>query len=260
MSAAERFRSGKCWAMWDMLKVDAGAFHHAITTIENLQTTIRAFVKGDEQYFALVDDKMKSLYLEAAHSIMPPLQTLEASLAWMEAERLVRNIQSEPSISYRHIADSLQSINMRLKDELALRSVYVLKAGKAQYFDGALNMFGKEFSEKFQSATYEVDEAGKCFALERSSACVFHLMRVLEIGIYAASRSLNIPDPVKDAARNWGAMLKKVSEELDRKNKSGWKGLDKEFFSEIYASLEAVSNVWRNATMHIETKYTPDEA
>lgn len=35
---------------------------------------------------------------------------------------------------------------------------------------------------------------------------------------------------------------------------------DREFFEGIYASLDAVRTAWRNPTMHIENKYTDDEA
>jgi hypothetical protein len=31
-------------------------------------------------------------------------------------------------------------------------------------------------------------------------------------------------------------------------------------FEALYASLDAVKNPWRNATMHVENKYTDDEA
>jgi hypothetical protein len=31
-------------------------------------------------------------------------------------------------------------------------------------------------------------------------------------------------------------------------------------FSEVYASLDAVRVAWRNTTMHVENKYTDDEA
>ena len=35
---------------------------------------------------------------------------------------------------------------------------------------------------------------------------------------------------------------------------------DGALFEDLRASLEAVRNPWRNATMHIEKKYTDDEA
>lgn len=126
-------------------------------------------------------------------------------------------------------------------------------------------LFGADVATKFSStAAYEIDESGKCLAVGRSTAAVFHLMRVMEVGVKAASTALGIPDPVKDAERNWGVMLRKIKDEIDRRNKatpSGWTiPDDKNFFSEIYVSLDAVRNVWRNATMHVENKYTHEEA
>jgi hypothetical protein len=126
-------------------------------------------------------------------------------------------------------------------------------------------LFGSEVETKFATAgAFEIDEAGKCLAVGRSTACVFHLMRVMELGVKATGSCLGIPDPVKDSERNWGAMLRKTKDEIDRRNKANpllWPHMDdKDFFAEIYVSLDAVRNVWRNATMHVENKYTPEEA
>jgi hypothetical protein len=72
------------------------------------------------------------------------------------------------------------------------------------------------------------------------------------------------PDADKDSDRNWGNMLRKIKDEMERRNKSNpqkWQSTaDRDFFEEIHASLDAVRNVWRNATMHVEKKYKPDEA
>lgn len=38
----------------------------------------------------------------------------------------------------------------------------------------------------------------------------------------------------------------------------GW--TDKEFFAEVYTSLDAVRVAWRNTTMHVENKYSEEEA
>jgi hypothetical protein len=35
---------------------------------------------------------------------------------------------------------------------------------------------------------------------------------------------------------------------------------DGALFESLHASLDAVKNPWRNATMHVENKYTDDEA
>jgi hypothetical protein len=126
-------------------------------------------------------------------------------------------------------------------------------------------LFGPDVASKFSTAgAFEIDEAGKCLAVGRGTASVFHLMRVMEVGVRAASACLGIADPVRRADRNWGAMLRKFKEDMDRRNKSKpplWAvPSDSQFFDEIYVSLDAVRNVWRNPTMHVENKYTTEEA
>ena len=59
-------------------------------------------------------------------------------------------------------------------------------------FQRSLTLFGTEVAARFPRAIVDIEEAGKCFALGRFTACVFHLMRVVEAGLAAISRSLNI--------------------------------------------------------------------
>ena len=105
-------------------------------------------------------------------------------------------------------------------------------------------------------------EAGKCFALHRYTAVVFHLMRMLEIGIAGVARCLSIPDPTKPSLQNWGTILQAIKNEMVKQTKeTEWNDPgDKRFFEDVYASLDAVRNAWRNAAMHVENKYTEEEA
>ena len=112
------------------------------------------------------------------------------------------------------------------------------------------------------AGAFELDEAAKCLALGRATACVFHLMRLMEIAVRAVARCLNIPDPIQPADRSWGAVLKKVRGGIDAKWSTVAARLagDGETFDSLYASLDAVKNPWRNSTMHPANKYTLEEA
>jgi hypothetical protein len=152
-----------------------------------------------------------------------------------------------------------------MNDELGLAMLFSVKPENAKYYEPPEPLFGKTVADQFPSdASAEIDEAGKCFALSRHTACVFHLMRILEVGIGAIRYSLGMPDPVKDADRNWGKMLKTIKAEIDRRNAAkpaAWKNAaDKDFFEGAIASLDAVKNVWRNATMHVEKTYGEEQA
>lgn len=71
-----------------------------------------------------------------------------------------------------------------------------------------------------------------------------------------------IPDPTKAAENNWGKILSKVKEAIERRSsESKWADPDeKAFFESTYASLDAVRVAWRNTTMHVTIKYTDEEA
>lgn len=46
----------------------------------------------------------------------------------------------------------------------------------------------------------------------------------------------------------------------DARQAKGGKWAEADLFSEMYAMLDAVKNAWRNQTMHIDQKYTEEEA
>jgi hypothetical protein len=148
----------------------------------------------------------------------------------------------------------------RMQDEL--KAVLFLVISEVKYYNQNEPLFGQDVADKFPSANYDIKEAGKCYALERSTASAFHSIRSLEAAIRALSRCLGIPDPTRAADRNWGAMLKKLSAEIERR----WPGSSNrmsgvgEFFDSAYAALSAMQNPYRNSTMHLDQKYTLDEA
>lgn len=139
-----------------------------------------------------------------------------------------------------------------------------LQVERDDLYSGGAALFGADVASKFASGVaFEIDEAAKCLALGRSTAAVFHLMRVMEIGVRAPCACLGMPEPTGNG-KNWGNMLSALKTEMERRKRQSppqWSQLsDPAFFAEIHVSLDAVKNVWRNATMHIENKYTQEEA
>ena len=150
----------------------------------------------------------------------------------------------------------------RLFDEVENTFFLALNTKEAGSYRHPLESWG-DVSTKYPEAIYEIDEAAKCLAVGRSTAAVFHLMRTMEIGIRAAARCLEIPDPISPQDRSWGKIQEKIKKngiEVKWPTVSSRHAGDGAFFEAIYASLDAVKNPWRNATMHVEKKYTEEEA
>jgi hypothetical protein len=167
-----------------------------------------------------------------------------------------------PDLKWGQLGHSIDFLTKVLVQELGEIKILVIETDRRRYFEPRTPLFGVEFQGRFISGAYELDEAAKCLALGRPTASVFHLMRMMEIGVRAVARCLAIPDPIHPADRNWGAVLKKVREGIDAKwpTAAARSSGDGDLFDALYASLDAVKNPWRNATMHPANKYTDDEA
>ncbi|SED60060.1 hypothetical protein SAMN05444161_3560 [Rhizobiales bacterium GAS191] len=254
------FRTGKLWSLWDVLRIFADKFVFMMNALAALQ---REMDKHSSETIVKLLDPTGQIG-PGLRRLVEIFTELEMPVSKRDAEALLQMHERQEE---RPIADVLAVISTlwgSVAAEFEGRLVIATGLSSAKLYEPKEPLFGSDVSSGFSSATYEIDEAGKCLALGRSTASVFHLMRILEIGIKASSACLSIPDPIKDAERNWGVMLRKFKDEMDRRNNVAqprWNThTDKDFFAEIYASLDAVRNVWRNAAMHVETKYTVEEA
>jgi hypothetical protein len=150
----------------------------------------------------------------------------------------------------------------RATDQMKARLVLVIRSDRKRFYEQGTLCLGDDVADKFQSAAYEIDEAAKCFALDRYTAAVFHLMRTMEFGIKAVARCLQIPDPIKPAERNWGKMLGRIAGGMNAKwpTSADRTNGDGAIFEGLHASLDAIKNAWRNPTMHVENNYNEEEA
>lgn len=261
-----------------MLELKAGAFHETVTRMAETASWVAAtslHVKADKDSVFHVesvfheDTRLQELdrrFLTVRlGEIREHLDTLGARITALAVQEAEKAIESSLA-TWGNAKTCFEDIKNTLKRELSLSTVLVLGPKEQDYYAPTKPHFGEEVAKKFPTmAVFEIDEAAKCFALSRSTAAVFHLMRVVEVGIRAVARCLQIPDPIKAGDRNWGNVLKEIKKDLDAHAGSAptkrWSiPEDKEFFEEIYVSLDAVRVAWRNTTMHVENKYTTDEA
>jgi hypothetical protein len=145
----------------------------------------------------------------------------------------------------------INRIGDRLKSEYFLH----VSPRMAQYYTPSI--FGQDVLDKFHVAADDIEGAGRCLALGEGTACVLHLMRVMEAGLKALAKALGI-----SYAPSWESYLKQISVKIDGKHKTKgvrWKR-DEAFFRDVSGDILTVKQAWRNPTMHVGRKYSPDEA
>jgi len=183
----------------------------------------------------------------------------------LKAAKTLRNWGLPRAVHASDLRVFVHDLQSRLHDEIEDAYFLALTLQEKSYFEPQEPLFGSEFEAKFPSALFELDEAAKCLALGRSTAAAFHLMRLIEIGLKATANCLGATIPTGGSSRNWGTVLKAIKDQIDSRNKipggTGWAiSGDRAVFEVSYASLDAVRVAWRNPTMHVENKYTHEEA
>lgn len=269
MSAAGRHNlrdSCRLWTLWEMLELSADNFHVAVTDLSWMEAFVEAAGRNAEsitQFGAdqVVSDDHRKLLRSKLSSLSRHLHHLELWVTWRAVRAAVAATKA-PDIKWNEVQRRLFDIRSRMQDELAGVTFVAMNSRDRDYYEPSEPLFGSYVWHRFPSLDYEIDESAKCLALERSTASAFHSIRCLEGGIRALSRCLGIPDPTKAADRSWFKLLKVIKDAMDRRwpttadRMSG----DGKFFEEAYAALAAMQNPWRNATMHLDYKYSHDEA
>lgn len=120
--------------------------------------------------------------------------------------------------------------------------------------------------KRFPSAKEDCEETVYCFALERNTACVFHAMRVAEIGLRALARQMKVKLPRKKRLEwaQWQELLREMSVKTEHIAKTAKAGPAKdeslEFYNGAIGQFYGFKDEFRNQVMHVRKTYDQFEA
>jgi hypothetical protein len=185
-----------------------------------------------------------------------PLTTNRLPMPLVEDQILRIKGSLERKAGAEELARLLQDLALRITDELKRKLFFYVRPEFAQYY-GQKAAFGEIVNERFPAAIDDIEASGNCLALSQGTATVLHLMRVMEVGLKMLAKALKIP-----YAPSWESYLKQISTRIDAKHKT--KGIrwrrDEHFFRDVSGDLISVKQAWRNPTMHVVRKYSPEDA
>lgn len=247
------------WGLQEVIELKIKPFLDAQDVLVNCSALLHA---GHGNRFPQgLSAEWRSSLIDQFLPLLEQLRGDDFALCRKAAERLIETLKTQRDPD--QVVGEVDDLRRRLLDQAAMMESLWLSPSERERYEPRSPLFGAAFQAGFSSGgVFELDEAAKCLALGRATAAVFHLMRLMEIAVRAVARCLGIPDPIQPADRSWGAVLKRVKDGIDAK----WPTVaaraagDGEIFDALYASLDAVKNPWRNATMHPANKYTPEEA
>lgn len=156
------------------------------------------------------------------------------------------------------IAMLMEMIIEELKAQLFL---YILPHRASYYqWDGS---FSEQLITAFPTASKDLGHAGNCFASEEYTACVYHSMRALEIGLRSLCLYLELTFRKPIELTEWGTLigdLEKKIEQMQNLPKTIERENELSFCSHALALFRHFKNAYRNPVSHARAYYEEDEA
>lgn len=221
--------AGKLPTLLDMLRFYAATFLGLFSELQFLEATW--YLEGGEE--------QREKLMHTLEQVAKTCEEIHLAGPTKQARRILTNL--ERGATEEHVSALTMDLRAAIQEELGARYLFQVLPVETHYYTGGF--FEREIFDALPGARFDLEEAGKCFALGRYTATVFHLMRALEMGMARLLQKLGGKMP---QVRGWTGLI--------RACENAGAGRD------IVRHLRALKEVWRNATMHVERRYGQEEA
>jgi hypothetical protein len=203
-------------------------------------------------------DNMKSAWFSSVKHIMAESARLEMPATHAQCKTIERSVTEGTVSTMQEHGRQLVDLWSRALDELNARFMLMLTLDEAKHYEIPTKGW-ESVLKAFPSTESDIEEANRCYAVGRSTACVFHLMRAMESPLKALASTLGI---VKHSP-TWEAYLSKMTSQIQLMfpDKTKAHAEKREYFTALEGHIRAIKSGWRNPTMHDLAKmYTPEMA
>ena len=117
-------------------------------------------------------------------------------------------------------------------------------------------IFDPVILSRFGDCVDDLEQAIRCYIFSCYTACVFHLMKVVEQGV----REVAVLAGLTDDKPSWGAVLNIVDKyafRTEHKDLPAGVKPHRDLLTELSSEMHAIQRAWRNRVSHIENKLIP---
>ena len=235
-------------------------FLHLSMYLKGIETILRQWEK-QRDFQETIPDDLRELF----NKHLDDMASLCNDMGLDYTSLLVGSMKIDLESSDHTTSDfsrALKELFRRVDHESLSIAFVIIPKKKTEYYE-KIDLFGPQVSANFPASTYDIEESGNCYALGRHTACVFHLMRVLEKGLHALAKELGIAFPTPIELENWQNIIEKIESEIRKLNqlpKGQAKSEDLQFYSEAAKEFRYFKDAWRNHVSHSREKYDERQA
>ncbi|HET6142409.1 MAG TPA: hypothetical protein VFE02_02795 [Candidatus Acidoferrales bacterium] len=260
-----------------MRKFDVAKLAYLLDSISEAMEVIHPFAKGDDRDKRVPPDSVKlwgepSLLL--AQSVAPEIHLDSTNKrVWLGGGPF--HVAVTCGLTWQQLYNELLVLRQAIESDLETRDFVFILPDRAKLLR-EMEAEWQAVWTAFPEAKSDIEEMVYCYALERHTAAVFHLMCVLEWGLRALCLNLGIKK-VKNFIRKtgrtelvpityniWGKIIgqlrSKVNKKIAKLQKGSTKQKLQEFYFPVIQDIEDVKESWRNHVMHGRRIYNAEEA
>lgn len=234
---------------WDMERFSAAAFFSIATQLSIMSENADRDRRGGIQFS--ITPEQREIFLNALRKIEAECKKLDLKVSLHAASEAISSF--ERSRYFGDLGNGTAQLRNTIEWEMRSFLFFHMPFKQAEFYDQK-ELFGVEVNATFPEIQFDMVEAGNCYAMGRGTGCVFHLMRIMEVGVQALGAKLGVP---LAGEKNWQDILNRVNKAIGVLPSKDAETVE---LSQAAANLYAVKLAWRNEVMHPNAKYTLEEA
>jgi hypothetical protein len=230
---------------------------HLLKAKESIDQTVDLLkqYEGDDEINSVVSDHV----LEKANEHMLALRhacgAIGARVARHHTDEIIHK-STRGTLTWKEFGDLCEKIRESLYIEAQQTKFLVIEAHKEPYYDEFGLSLEDRIERVFPGVRREIDEAGRCYALDRNTAATLHAMRALEVPLHAVAEELGI----SSQEASWHKVLKMIDTELSKDYRQSKLKNKLSFYSEVATCLRPIIKPRRNPAAHLSPFATDERA
>ena len=240
-------------SLWDMIPFPASKFYQALEALEALQMQAQEWIRKHPNLCVSTLDHLRNLN-ETIIPIEQFCEKLQMEKSLTRIRQFQRSLQPPTSLHVRVVESEILSIRQTIWEEFSNRQFTFIQTGKTKFFEQE-SLFGDKVFNRFDRARLDTKEAGNCLAADLNTAAVYHLMRIMEIGLLTLHKTLVRKRPTNP---NWSALISDIEKAIRDKDKiqpwtPSWKK-QRGFYTECASHFFFFKDK-RNRAVHVELPF-----
>jgi hypothetical protein len=235
---------------WNMERFSAVDFFEFSAQLDILSHSILDDIKyGDNAKFT---PETRTIYVPVLEKIEASCRNLGLQTSTKAAKYVIR-LMNDPETIFNRMGSAVENLTNNIRWEMQDILFWQMPSDRAKFFDQK-ELFGKDVNAKFPTIQFDMVEAGNCYACGRGTSCVFHLMRIMEVGVQQFGNRLGVTFTDQ---KNWQNILDEINKAIKPLPAKDPLTIA---MSQASANLYSVKLAWRNEVMHPNDIYTLEEA